>query len=213
MSHFTPKYMPWDQRLCAVPNGDLFRVLASGEASVFTDQIDTFTEQGILLKSGQELQADIIVTATGLNIQMLGGMQLSVDGQAHELHDQMTYKGVLVEDIPNLALIIGYTNASWTLKADIAGAYLCRLFKHMDESGHTVATPRDVENCALDSGMLDELQSGYVQRSQDSLPRQGSKHPWKVLMHYQKDSKVLLEDPVEDGVLRFGRAAVGAAVA
>ena len=213
MSHFTPKYMPWDERLCAVPNGDLFKVLKSGEASVVTDQIDTFTEKGILLKSGRELEADIIVTATGLNIQMLGGMQLSVDGEPREMRDQMTYKGVLVENIPNLAWIIGYTNASWTLKADIAGAYLCRLFKHMDESGHTVATPRDVEDCAMDIGMFDQLQSGYVQRGKDTLPRQGSKHPWKVLMHYEKDSKMLLEDPVEDGLLRFGETSVGAAVA
>ena len=132
------------------PNGDLFKVLASGEASVVTDQIDTFTEKGILLKSGRELEADIIVTATGLNLQMLGGMELSVDGEARELHDQMTYKGVLVENIPNLAWIFGYTNASWTLKSDIAGDYLCRLFKHMDDNGHAVATPRDVEDCALD---------------------------------------------------------------
>ena len=146
-----------------MPNGDLFKVLKSGEASVVTDQIDTFTEKGILLKSGRELEADIIVTATGLNIQMLGGMKLSVDGEARELHDQMTYKGVLVENIPNLAWIIGYTNASWTLKSDIAGAYLCRLFKHMDDNGHAVATPRDVENCALDIGMFDQLHSGYVQ--------------------------------------------------
>jgi monooxygenase len=213
MSHFTPKYMPWDQRLCAVPNGDLFKVLASGQASVVTDQIDTFTEKGVLLKSGRELQADIVVTATGLNVQMLGGMKLFVDGEARELHDQMTYKGVLVENIPNLAWIIGYTNASWTLKSDIAGAYLCRLFKHMDDNGHTVATPRDVEDCALDIGMFDQLQSGYVQRANDTLPRQGSKHPWKVIMHYEKDSKMLLEDPVEDGLLRFGSTAVGAAVA
>jgi monooxygenase len=213
MSHFTPKYMPWDQRLCAVPNGDLFKVLASGAASVVTDQIDTFTEKGVLLKSGRELEADIVVTATGLNVQMLGGMKLFVDGEARELHDQMTYKGVLVENIPNLAWIIGYTNASWTLKSDIAGAYLCRLFKHMDDNGHTVATPRDVEDCALDIGMFDQLQSGYVQRANDTLPRQGSKHPWKVLMHYEKDSKMLLEDPVEDGVLRFAKTAVGTAVA
>ncbi|MDT5137688.1 MAG: hypothetical protein QOD58_1950 [Mycobacterium sp.] len=213
MSNFTPKYMPWDQRLCAVPNGDLFKALASAKASVVTDQIEIFTEKGILLKSGLELEADIIVTATGLNIQMLGGMKLFVDGEAHELHDQMTYKGVLVENIPNLAWIIGYTNASWTLKSDIAGAYLCRLFKYMDDNGYAVATPRDVENCALNIGMFDQLQSGYVQRANDTLPRQGSKYPWKVLMHYEKDSKTLLEDPVEDGVLRFGRTSIGTAVA
>ncbi len=135
MSHFTPKYMPWDERLCAVPDGDLFDVLASGQASVVTDEIETFTETGILLKSGRHLEADIIVTATGLNLQMLGGMQLSVDGEARELHDQMTYKGMLVEDIPNLAWMFGYTNAPWTLKSDIAGDYLCRLFRHMDDNG------------------------------------------------------------------------------
>jgi monooxygenase len=136
-----------------------------------------------------------------------------VDGEAREMCDQMTYKGVLVENIPNLAWIIGYTNASWTLKADIAGAYLCRLFKHMDDNGHAVATPLDIENCAMNIGMFDQLNSGYVKRGQGALPRQGSKHPWKVLMHYKKDSKVLLEDPVDDGVLRFGGASVGAAVA
>jgi monooxygenase len=213
MSHFTPKYMPWDQRLCLVPNGDLFKVLKSGEASVITDQIDTFTENGILLKSGRELEADIIITATGINLQLLGGMQLSVDGEAREMRDQMTYKGVLVENIPNLAWIIGYTNASWTLKADIAGAYLCRLFEHMDTNGHAVATPRDADDCALDIGMFDQLHSGYVKRGNDALPRQGSKHPWKVLMDYERDSKMLLEDPIDDGLLQFDSAAVDASVA
>ncbi|TPG32855.1 flavin-containing monooxygenase [Mycolicibacterium hodleri] len=211
MSHFAPKYMPWDQRMCLVPNGDLFKAVASGKASIVTDEVDTFTEKGVLLKSGRVLEADIIVTATGLNIQMLGGMQLFVDGQAHELHDQMTYKGVLVEDIPNMAWVVGYTNASWTLKSDLAGAYLCRLLQHMDDNGHTMATPRDVEGCAMDVGMFDQLQSGYVQRGQDALPRQGSKHPWKVLMHYKKDSKALLDEPVDDGLLQFGSTAVGAA--
>jgi monooxygenase len=213
MSHFTPKYMPWDERLCAVPDGDLFKVLASGQASVVTDEIDTFTPTGILLKSGRQLEADIIVTATGLDVQMLGGMELSLDGEARKLHDQMTYKGVLVENIPNLAWVFGYTNAPWTLKSDIAGAYLCRLFKHMDDNGHTVATPRDLEDSAMDIGMLDQLQSGYVQRAKDTLPRQGSRYPWKVLMHYGEDSKMLLDDPVEDALLHFDNAAVDATVA
>jgi cation diffusion facilitator CzcD-associated flavoprotein CzcO len=205
MSHFTPKYMPWDERLCAVPDANLFKVLASGEASIVTDQIDTFTANGILLKSGRELEADIIVTATGLNVQMLGGMELSVDDESRKLHDQMTYKGVLVENIPNLAWVFGYTNAPWTLKSDIAGAYLCRLLKHMDDNGHTVATPLDVEDSAMDIGMLDQLQSGYVQRAKSTLPRQGSKNPWKVLMHYGKDSKMLLDDPVDDSLLQFDK--------
>jgi monooxygenase len=210
MSHFTPKYMPWDERLCAVPDANLFKVLASGEASIVTDQIDTFTADGILLKSGRELEADIIVTATGLNVQMLGGMELSVDGESRKLHDQMTYKGVLVENIPNLAWVFGYTNAPWTLKSDIAGAYLCRLLKHMDDNGHTVATPFDVEDSAMDIGMLDQLQSGYVQRAKRTLPRQGSKNPWKVLMHYGKDSKMLLQDPIDDNLLQFDKTAVHA---
>ena len=207
MSHFTPNYMPWDERLCAVPDADLFTALSSGDASIVTDHIDTFTEKGILLKSGQELEADVVVTATGLKIQMLGGMELSVDGQPRPLHEQLTYKSVLVEGIPNLAWVFGYTNAPWTLKSDIAGAYLCRLLRYMDESGHTVATPRDVENSAMDIGMLDQLQSGYVQRGKDVMPRQGSTEPWKVLMHYEKDSTMLLDDPVHDGLLQFGAPA------
>jgi monooxygenase len=213
MSHFTPSYMPWDERLCAVPDGDLFKALRSGDASVVTDHIETFTEKGIQLKSGEELEADIIVTATGLSIQMLGGMKLTVDGEAKELHDQLTYKSVLVESIPNLAWIFGYTNAPWTLKSDLAGKFLSRLFKHMDANGHVVATPRDMDDSALDVGMLDQLQSGYVQRAKDTLPRQGSKNPWKVLMHYGQDSKMLLEDPVDDDLLQFEAAVLAEAVA
>ncbi|MBY0289255.1 MAG: NAD(P)/FAD-dependent oxidoreductase [Mycobacteriaceae bacterium] len=213
MRNFAPDYMPWDERLCAVPNGDLFKALKCGAASVVTDQIDTFTENGILCKSGRELEADIIVTATGLNVQMLGGMKLVVDGQPRELSEQMTYKAVLVEDIPNLAWIVGYTNASWTLKSDIAATYLCRLLRHMEDNGHTVATPRDLDDSRTDTGMFDQLNSGYVQRAKDTLPRQGSKEPWKVLMHYEKDSKMLLQDPVEDGLLQFGNAADGASIA
>ena len=166
-----------------------------------------------MLKSGRELEADIIVTATGLNLQMLGGMRLSVDGEARELHDQMTYKGVLVEDIPNLGWMFGYTNAPWTLKSDIAGEYLCRLFRHMDENGYAVATPRDLQGCATRDGMLDQWSSGYVQRAKDVMPRQGSKLPWKVLMHYEKDSRMLLEEPVVDDVLSFRAAAVTEVVA
>ena len=201
MSNFTPSYLPWDERLCMVPDGDLFKVLASGEASVVTDQIDTFTESGILLSSGRELAADIVVTATGLNMQMLGGMALSVDGEDRALHDQMLYKGVLVENIPNLAVILGYTNASWTLKSDIASAYLCRLLKHMDACGHAVATPVDDSGCELTAGIMDQMQSGYVKRGEDVLPRQGAEHPWRVLMKYEYDAKMLLEDPVEDDAL------------
>ncbi len=203
MAHFTPKYMPWDERLCAVPDGDLFKALAAGDASVVTDHIDRFTQSGILLKSGQELDADIVVTATGLNVQMVGGLELSVDGVVHDMRDQMTYKGVLVENLPNMAWIFGYTNAPWTLKSDIAGKFLSRLLQHMDDNGHAVATPRDRDGAALDEGILDLLQSGYVQRAKETLPRQGKTLPWKVLMDYKKDSKMLLEDPISDTALEF----------
>lgn len=205
MSHFTPSYLPWDERLCIVPNGDLFKALSSGGASVVTDQIETFTESGILLTSGRELAADIIVTATGLNMQMLGGITLSVDGEDRALRDQMLYKGVLVENIPNFAVVLGYTNASWTLKSDIAAAYLCRLLSHMDERGYVVATPRDGEDCGLNVGIMDQMQSGYVKRGDDVLPRQGTRYPWQVLMQYENDARMLLDDPVEDAALLLRR--------
>ncbi len=203
MRHFSPRYMPWDERLCAVPDGDLFTALREGRASMATDQIDTFTENGVRLQSGEELAADIIVTATGLDVQMMGGLELKVDGQPRPLHQQMAYKSILVQDVPNLAWIFGYTNAPWTLKSDIAGQYLCRLLRHMDSKGYSVAVPRDREDCALDEGMLDSLQSGYVQRARHVLPRQGSRLPWKVLMHYGKDRKMLVKDPIEDGQIEF----------
>lgn len=195
--------MPWDERLCAVPDGDLFNALKAGEASVVTDQIDTFTKTGVKLKSGRELEADIIVTATGLQVQMLGGLKLTVDGEPRELHDGLTYKAVLVEDVPNLAWIFGYTNAPWTLKSDIAGEYICRLLAHMDDNGYAVATPRDDDASADGGGILDALQSGYVQRAKHTLPRQGSRGPWKVTMDYGHDCKMLQNDPIEDGHLQF----------
>ncbi|MFV0460832.1 MAG: flavin-containing monooxygenase [Actinomycetales bacterium] len=207
MAHFTPNYMPWDERLCAVPDGDLFRVLREGKASVVTDRIDTFTENGIRLESGQELEADIVITATGLNLQMLGGMTLSVDGQAREFADQLTYKATLIESVPNMAWMFGYTNAPWTLKSDLAGEYLCRLFQHMDENGYDVVEPRDTQGMALDSGMLDSLASGYVQRGKGTMPRQGTSGPWQVRMHLGQDSKMLLSDRVDDGHLVFSRTA------
>jgi len=208
MGHFTPKYMPWDERLCAVPDADLFTALKSGAASVVTEEIERFTETGLRLKSGRTLDADIVITATGLKLQILGGMDLRVDGQPRPLSGQMTYKSVLVQDVPNMAWIFGYTNAPWTLKSDLAGEYLCRLFRHMEAQGLQVAVPRDVEGCALDGGMLDTLRSGYVQRAMQIMPRQGRKLPWKVLMHLGRDRAMLLRAPVADGVLHFeGKAA------
>jgi len=203
MRHFSPKYMPWDERLCAVPDGDLFVALREKRASIVTDQIDRFTAQGVRLKSGQEIQADIIVTATGLDIQMLGGMNMRVDNAPIQLNQQMTYRGALVENIPNFMWIFGYTNAPWTLKSDIAARYLNRLFQHMDAHGFTVVTPRDQHGNVLEMGIVDTLQSGYVQRGKDRLPRQGRDLPWRVLMHYGRDKKALVKDAIDDGCLEF----------
>ncbi|MGH8505915.1 MAG: flavin-containing monooxygenase [Stenotrophobium sp.] len=203
MSHFTPRYMPWDERLCAVPDGDLFAAIRAGKASVVTDHIDSFNETGIKLKSGKQLDADIIITATGLQVQVLGGAELSVDKQPRPLSSSMTYKGTMMQDVPNMAWIVGYTNASWTLKADIAAAYICRLLKVMDAKGLSVATPRAPAGEMESDSILSSLSSGYVQRGQSHLPRQGRNLPWRVLHHYGKDSKMLLDDPIADGFLEF----------
>ncbi len=203
MKHFTPKYMPWDERLCAVPDADLFKALRSGKASIQTDHVDSFVPEGIRLKSGTVLKADIVITATGLNIQMLGGMLLSYDHQPRALNESMIYKGVMVENLPNLAWVFGYTNAPWTLKSDLAAAYMIRLIRHMDQHNIDVAVPRDLTQSKLPSGMLDSLQSGYVQRANHALPRQGNKYPWQVEMNYGKDKKMLLEQPIVDGILCF----------
>lgn len=206
MSHFTPKYNPWDERLCAVPNADLFTALKSGKASVATDQIDSFTETGIRLKSGKELAADIVVSATGLNIQLLGGTEIALGGVAKPVSSSMMYKGVLVQDVPNFGYIFGYINAPWTLKADIASSYLCRLLNHMDGKGIKVVTPRDLEGCAIDDTIMGGLASGYVRRAKGNLPRQGRKLPWAVLHDYKRDKAMLLDDAIEDGNLEFARS-------
>lgn len=200
---FSPDYAPWDQRLCAVPDGDLFRAIKSGRASVITDEIECFTEQGLRLKSGPELQADIIVSATGLRLQMLGGVPVEVDGMLRRPDAVMTYKAVLLEDTPNLGVIFGYTNATWTLKADIAAQYLCRLLKHMRAHRHAVVKPRAPAGQRTGHSVMDALNSGYVQRADKALPRQGAELPWRVLNDYPRDRKMLLREPVEDGVLQF----------
>ena len=205
LRHFTPHYAPWDERLCAVPDGDLFTAMRSGKAKVVTDEIETFTESGVLLKSGQTLDADLIITATGLQVQVLGGMVVKLDGVEQKLREKLSYKGLLAQDIPNMAWIFGYTNASWTLKADLSARYLCRLLKHMDAKGQKVATPRDLEGCATEFSALSELASGYVQRADAVLPRQGSKLPWRVLNQYERDKPMMLKEPVEDGLLEFLR--------
>ncbi len=206
MKHFTPRYNPWDERLCAVPDADLFKAIRAGKASVATDAIETFTETGLQLKSGDHLDADIIITATGLQLQVLGGTELKVDQQTRAVGDLMTYKSVLMQDVPNMAWIVGYTNAPWTLKADIASHYVCRLLNFMDQRGIVAAVPRASGQPEADANILGSLQSGYVKRGAHLLPRQGKDLPWRVLHHYGRDRKMLLKDPIDDGNLEFTRA-------
>lgn len=206
MTHFTPRYMPWDERLCAVPDGDLFTAIREGKASVVTDHIETFNETGIRLKSGKQLDADIIITATGLQIQILGGATLSVDKQPRPVGSGMTYKGVLMQDVPNMAWIFGYTNAPWTLKADLSSTYICRLLKEMDARGMAVATPRAPDGEMEKDSILGALGSGYIQRGNAQLPRQGHDLPWRVLHHYGKDIRMLRDQAVDDGCLEFTAA-------
>lgn len=203
MRHFTPHYNPWDERLCAVPDGDLFKALREGRASVLTDDIETFTEQGIQLKSGQLLEADIIVTATGLQLQTLGGMQLEIDGQPVDMSQRMTYKSVLLEGVPNFAYLFGYTNAPWTLKVDLAAGYVCRLIRHMEAGGHAVVTAQAPAGQRQDDSIMGALKSGYVQRGQASLPRQGRSGPWRVEHNFERDREVLLKGAIDDEALQF----------
>ncbi|ANF82560.1 monooxygenase [Acinetobacter sp. NCu2D-2] len=203
MKHFTPDYNPWDQRLCVVPDGDLFKILRSGKASVETDQIEQFTENGIQLKSGKHLDADIIVSATGLNIQILGGIQGTVDGKPLDTSKHMLYKGVMVSDVPNMAMIIGYINASWTLKVDIAAEYICRLLNHMDQNQYdeVVATGDATE--LMDDTVMGSLTSGYIARAANVMPKQGKHAPWKVTNNYLADRKELKNSSFTDAVLKF----------
>lgn len=204
MVHFTPSYNPWDERLCVVPNGDLFRVLRRGQASIVTDHIETFTPTGIRTRSGEEIPADIVVSATGLQIQIGGGAEILVDGEQVQTRERMLYKGVLMEGVPNAAFIIGYTNASWTLKADLASEYVCRLVAHMDRKGHTRVVPvadGDVRDEA--SVMGDSMRSGYIQRGDAVMPRQGRTAPWRIVNNYFKDAPVLRRQRIADDVLQF----------
>ncbi|QXX85419.1 NAD(P)/FAD-dependent oxidoreductase [Acinetobacter lwoffii] len=203
MKHFTPNYEPWDQRLCVVPDGDLFKILREGQASVATDQIEIFTETGIQLKSGQHLDADIIVSATGLNIQILGGIQATMDGQPIDTSQHMLYRGIMVSDIPNMALIIGYINASWTLKVDIAAEYICRLLNYMDQQGYAQVIAQGDQSELLQDTVMGSLSSGYIARAADVMPKQGKHAPWKVSNNYLADRKELKQASFEDGVLKF----------
>jgi monooxygenase len=199
-THFTPRYNPWDQRLCVVPDGDLFKAISAGTVSVVTDQIDTFTEKGLRLASGDELEADIVVTATGIELLFIGGIELSVDGEAVDVSTKLTYKGMMLEGVPNLAIAIGYTNASWTLKCDLTCDYVSRLLNHMREVGAKQCTP--VNHDATVSALpLLGLTSGYVQRSADRFPKQGSVFPWQVHQSYLRDYRALKLKGIEDGAM------------
>jgi cation diffusion facilitator CzcD-associated flavoprotein CzcO len=204
-THFAPRYDPWDQRMCLVPNGDLFKSLREGSASVVTDHIETFTENGLKLRSGEELEADIIITATGLNLLFLGGMDLSVDGRPVEIPQSMTYKSLMLGDVPNMAFCVGYTNASWTLKTDLTAEFVCRLLNHMDEHGHDYCVPSTEGVEAGDVPLID-FSSGYVLRSLDQLPKQGEKPPWRLEMNYARDVIALRRGELEDGAMRFASA-------
>jgi monooxygenase len=207
--HFSPRYNPWDQRLCLAADADLFEALKSGKASVVTDQIERFTEKGIRLASGQELSADLVVMATGLRLMFLGGMEVSVDGRRVDPGKLLSYKGVMLSDVPNLAVVIGYTNASWTLKADLICEYVCRLLSHMDRIGARQCTPRR-DGSEVGEMPLLPLASGYIQRGIASLPKQGSQKPWKVNQNYLRDIFMLRLGEVDDGTMEFDTAPLGA---
>ena len=206
MRHFTPHYYPWEQRLCAAPDGDFFRSLRSGRAEIATDHIDHFSRNGIVLSSGEELEADVIITATGLDVQLMGGMELEIDGSPVDLPSKMVYKSIMIEDIPNFGWVFGYTNAPWTLKCDIGGQYLCRLLEYMDRHGLSVACPKDREGNATEVAVLHDFAPGYISRAMHLMPRQGRKGPWRLTMHYGQDRRMLTEEPIDDGVLEFESA-------
>jgi monooxygenase len=202
--HFNPRYNPWDQRMCLVPDGDLFEVISDGRASVVTDRIDTFTEDGLKLASGAELEADLIVTATGLNMIPLGDVAIAVDGRDVQLAETLTYKGMMLSGVPNLAFAVGYTNASWTLKCELTCEYVCRLLNHMDEHGYRSSIPRNRDPSVTEEPLVD-FSSGYVLRAIDRFPRQGSKAPWRLHQNYARDLVLLRFGPVEDEAMEFFR--------
>jgi monooxygenase len=202
IANFEPSYAPWDQRLCLVPDGDLFAAIRSGKADVVTDTIDTFTATGVKLRSGRELPADAVVTATGLELQFLGGLTLSVDGVTVDPSARWNYKGTMLSGVPNLAMAVGYTNASWTLKAELACQYTCRVLNHMARHRFRSATPMQ-DDPTLPSAPLLDLQSGYVQRAEKIMPRQGDRAPWRLFQSYPRDLMMMKRGTLDDGVLRF----------
>jgi monooxygenase len=202
-THFTPSYYPWEQRLCLVPDSDLFVAIREGRASVATDEIETFTAKGIRLKSGQELKADIIVTATGLVLEILGGIEVCVDGRRVDFAKTLSYKGVMFSDVPNLASVFGYINASWTLKADLICSYVARLITYMDKKGYAQVVPRNREPAMPTAAFVEHFSSGYVQRSIAKLPKQGAKAPWRVKQNYFADMMGLKYAAIANEALEF----------
>jgi monooxygenase len=203
-THFTPHYNPWDQRLCFAPDADFFDAIKSGKADVVTDQIATFTETGIRLQSGRELKTDIVVTATGLKLRLLGGIQIAVDGKPIRFADTLNFKGSMFSDVPNLFGALGYTNASWTLKSDLTSAYAARLINYMDKHGYVACTPRQHDPSVMPEPLID-FSSGYIQRAIDQLPCQGSKKPWRLYQNYVRDLISLRFGAVNDRALEFSR--------
>jgi len=201
-THFTPSYNPWDQRLCLVPNGDLFQSLRSGGSSVVTDQIETFTPGGIKLKSGNVLDADVVVTATGLDLQVLGGLEIKVDGVPVDLSKTMNYKGLMYSGVPNLAAAFGYTNASWTLKCDLTCEYVCRMLNHMKANGYAQVTPRRNDPTVTELPWVD-FSSGYIQRAAARFPKQGSRRPWRLYQNYALDIVTLRFGSLKDEAIEF----------
>ncbi|CAH0307528.1 FAD-containing monooxygenase EthA [Massilia sp. Bi118] len=203
-THFTPDYKPWDQRVCVVPDGDMFKAIRKGWASVVTDHIERFTETGVLLKSGKELAADVVVLATGLKIKILGGIAITVDGKPFHPSEAMSYKGMMLSELPNCVMTFGYTNASWTLKADLTAAYVCRLLRYMDRKGIAIAMPR--REAGVEPEPFLNFTSGYVQRAKGELPQQGSRKPWQVYQNYLQDMITIRYGRIADGVMHFGAA-------
>jgi cation diffusion facilitator CzcD-associated flavoprotein CzcO len=206
--HFTPSYNPWDQRLCLVPDGDLFASIRSGQVSIVTDTIETFVESGIRLKSGKTLPADIVVSATGLVVKLMGGTEILVDGVIAKFNEKMLYKGAMFSGVPNLAVAFGYTNASWTLRCDLTARYVCRLLKYMDRKGWSIALPH-LADPSMASEPLLNFSSGYVRRADGVLPRQGQKAPWRVKQNYAKDVADFTFGSISDGTLKFYQKSAG----
>ena len=203
-THFTPRYNPWEQRLCLVPDADLFMAIRRKKVSVVTDHIETFTEKGVKLASGAELEADLVVTATGLNLEVLSGIAITVDGRAIDPAKTFNYKGLMYSGVPNLASSFGYTNASWTLKCDLTCEYVCRLLNHMKKRGYAQATPRLADAQMAEVPWID-FSSGYVQRTLHKFPKQGSKAPWRMPQNYARDIMTLRFGRIDDGVLEFSK--------